>query len=37
MTGSGFVPIGSGTAYTGKFTGFGHTISNLTYSRRPPR
>jgi filamentous hemagglutinin family protein len=31
MTGvSGFVPIGNGSAYTGKFFGFNHTISNLT-------
>ncbi|MBX9828490.1 MAG: S8 family serine peptidase [Xanthobacteraceae bacterium] len=30
---SGFVPIGSGSgAYTGKFFGFNHTISNLTFT-----
>ncbi|MBX9847519.1 MAG: S8 family serine peptidase [Xanthobacteraceae bacterium] len=28
--GSGFVPIGNGSAYTGSFEGLGNTISNLT-------
>jgi len=35
-SGQGFTPVGlnSGTPFTGKFDGFGHTISGLTISRR---